>query len=174
MQRQQTINYGALFADTYTMIDTYKNRPCGFICAPLLITKEGKKYRNNLDLVLNKKMSDRFIVEVEGIPCFKCRIRFIHSLRKCGSNFCRLYMQLDQFFTEEFIKEQFTTPNVWVLHHNFHAKKAIATQQQQYNHLRKISKLTSLTDQKLHREAELRTANRSVSTDARFTRSLQN
>lgn len=170
MADNSNINYGKEFVDTYTMIDTYQNRPCGFICVPFLLTKEGKRYRENLDLVLNKKMKDRFIVEVEGVPCFKCRIRFIHSLRKCGSNFCRLYMQLDQFFTEEFIKLQFTQPNLWILHHNFHAKKAAITEQDWYNHLRKIS---SLTDQRLHREAELRTANRSVSANVRFTRSLQ-
>ena len=173
MQQDRIVTYdvGKQFAETYTALDTIWNQPCGFILAPLLLSKEGKRYKENLDLVLVPTARDRTIYEIEGCPAFKVRQKMVKHIANLGTNVEGLMMSLQCLFTDNFIKEQFTLPNIWLLANNVKARRNAQTELAQRNHKRNQMKKNGTLS--LHQQCLERTVNKSVCKHTREIRELQ-
>ena len=170
-KRFVTEDVGRQFADTYTTVDTVWNQPVGFIMTPILLsTEKGKKYKEHPELMFADGVRDRTIYEVEGCPAIRVRQKTVTHIRNSGTNVDWVYNALKAFFTEEFIKAQFTLPNIWLITHNLHARKKAATELAERNRMRKQM---TRPDQILKMEVASRTHNRSAASFTRELRELQ-
>lgn len=115
-------------------------------------------------------MKDREIIDVDGVPGFLCRVRFVKMLSRLEHNPGGIFLNLRPIFTEQFIKDAFTMPNVWLLHHNVVARKAAAHELNIRNVERKK---IPISERMMHNEIVCRTANRSANACVRHERSLQ-
>ena len=165
-----TEDVGRQFADTYTVIDTIWNQPVGFIMIPILLSKDGKKFKEHPELMFVDGVRDRTIYEIEGCPAIKVRQKTISHIRGSGTNVDWVYNALKAFFTEDFIKTQFTLPNIWLITHNLHARKKAATEMAERNRMRKQMTSSDIT---LAKETAIRMRNRSAASHMREIRDLQ-
>lgn len=98
---------------------------------------------------------------------YECRVRFHHALEKCGDNLPRMFIILNQIFTEEAIKKYFN--KVWVAHNNVKMRKANQTEYCQLQHAKKIGLVKPDPD---HREIVRSTQNMSIREAARRSRNF--
>ena len=155
-----------VFCDTYVEIDPNPRRG-GYISISKIITD---KYYSQDNSKLFMPGADHTVFDRDGFPVHKVRTRFCHALRKCGDNVCRLYNTLNQVFTEDAIKFLFDGPNVWLLNHNYLARKASA---RAFNEENRKRKLIPRKERVWKAGIANLTANRSAKAHARYIRSLQ-
>jgi hypothetical protein len=164
--KHQEYTISDVFCDTYIEMDPNPRRG-GYISLAVIL-KDKYYHEDPNRLFVKNACPDVF--ERDGFPVHRVRTRFCIGLRKCGNSVCRLYNTLNQVFTEQAIKTLFQIPNVWLMNHNYLAKKRRAAE---FNEENRLKKLSSKSDRKLHIGCVKATANRSATAHARYIRSLQ-
>lgn len=80
---------------------------------------------------LNRGIVRKYKVDVEhGIISFEAHVRFARALEKAGDNIPRLYILLNQMFTENSIRLFWY--DVWLSHHNIQVRKSNTTARQHF------------------------------------------
>ena len=148
-----------LFCDTYVVAGGRHS----YIMLSCLATDKGLAER-----VLQPTARKQCLVQHDGFPAYRIRNRLAKALRKRRDNIAALFGDLYMMFTEEAIKKCFTMPNIWLLNHNEHARRARATEESELNRLRKLDRVGFA----LRRQCEARTANKSATKFTRETREL--
>lgn len=157
-----------LFCDIYVEMDPNPRRG-GYISLAPLVSAKNKRYADDPKLLFVPGAIPK-IFKRDDFPVHHVRTRYCKALRKCGDNFCRLFIVLNQVFNEEAIKLLFPEPNLWLMHHNFMARRKSA---REFNEANRAAKLIPKKEMRWHKGCVAATANRSASAHARYKRSLQ-
>ena len=98
---------------------------------------------------------------------FECRVRFANALKSCADNLPRLFIILNQLFTEDAIRKYFR--EIWVAHNNVKMRKINTTELQQLQRAKKLGLIKPDPD---HREIVRSTRNMSIREAAERSRNF--
>ena len=98
---------------------------------------------------------------------FECRVRFANALKSCEDNLPRLFIILNQLFTEDAIRKYFS--DIWVAHNNVKVRKINTTELQQLQRAKKLGLIKPDPD---HREIVRSTRNMSIREAAKRSRNF--
>lgn len=166
MNRRRLSPAGPTVADRFCENYVRFGGRCSYILLPRLLVD---KAMADADRILQPNSRRNNLVEFDGTPAYRVRNKLVVALRRHRNNIKALFAALYSLFTEEAIRELFTEPNIWVLNHNDQARKKRAAEINEANRLRKTGKGPSA----LHRECEVRTANKSTAWAMRELRELR-
>ena len=98
---------------------------------------------------------------------FECRVRFANALKSCEDNLPRLFIILNQLFTEDAIRKYFR--EIWVAHNNVKMRKINTTELQQLQRAKKLGLIKPDPD---HKEIVRSTRNMSIREAAERSRNF--
>ena len=140
------------FCETYVQ----EGARCSYIMMPKLLTD--RVLGEGREALLSPVARKSNLTEVEGVPAYKVRKRFVKNMLKCKDDPIGLVHALRYVFTDDAMKALFSCPNIWLLCHNAKARKTRYQEDCEDRHQKRVNKDACL----LHRQCADRTRNASV------------
>lgn len=141
-----------MFCETYVQEGT----KCSYIMMPKLLTD--RVLGECRESLLSPEARKSNLTEVEGVPAYRVRKRFVKNMLKCKDDPIGLVHALRYVFTDDAMKALFSCPNIWLLCHNAKARKARYQEECEERHQMRVNKEACV----LHRQCVDRTRNVSV------------